>query len=158
MHLVLPVHPLLVPLIGPAVTHGLSDLSRPLSSLWPYLLVPSPIPSDLSTAAFACASLLHFSTDIGVARSTCMHAVFVLLSMSGQAQLATSCLLLYMNFVHLPQRIGHNRLLVGVCIASALFLLAFYSSNSGMECVLPPSLQRLVVAHIVVDETRLRRP
>jgi hypothetical protein len=87
--------------LGIAAAHGVSDVGKPPELLAVYALSLLPVPGPACTAGFAFASLLHFAGDVGLAGSLALH-----IALAGMAvvsmELATSALLFYMNFIHIP--------------------------------------------------------
>ena len=147
MHLTLPVHDALKALVGPAIVHGFADLRKPTRELWPYITLIVPVPSTLTTVAFACASIVHFARDVGVHASVVLHSVLVGLALAHHADWATAILLLFMNLVHVPRRVGHDHVVVAACGFAAAAMIAM------PPCDAPPDVaQKLVVAHVVVND------
>lgn len=149
MHLTLPVHDALKALVGPAIVHGFADLRKPTRALWPYIALIIPIPSTLTTVAFACASIVHFARDVGVHTSVVLHTALVGLALTHHSDWATSILLFFMNIVHIPRRVGHDHAIMIACGFAAAAMVALPSFD---EVALPDVAQKLVVAHVVVND------
>lgn len=145
--MILPVPAPLSGLVGPAVVHGFVDFRRPWHTLWPYLLMLVPLPSPFTALMFGCASLVHFARDVGLAWSACLHAVILLSTGAGRADLATAMLLLYMNIVHVPRFIDDP----------VLITLSGIAFSFVRQIPLPSIVQRMVVAHVIVQGSSQHR-
>jgi hypothetical protein len=100
-----------------AAAHGASDIGKPPGLLAVYSLALLPVPGPACTAGFAFSSLLHFAGDMGMAGSLALHVTLAGMAVVS-TELATSALLLYMNFIHIP-------ILVAKLCASGSFYSVF---------------------------------
>lgn len=140
--------------IAAASAHGLTDFRwRPIF-LAPYLLMFAPIPTEFVTVLFICASIQHFSHDIGIKRSVLLHTTFVALA-PVLPQTAWSVFALFYCACHVPMHfVRHVSEVDGRLVA--MILVAAIISGLGMHGVetleLTDTMQLGVIAHIAVDE------
>lgn len=144
------------PLVGVALaasTHALPDAAKPLSALWPYLLLLTP-PLALTTPAFAAASVCHFATDgVGWRASLCGHAAVAALASAGHVEIASALGCAYYLGVHV--RIAWARAwqrdprCAALSAAAAAALLPFTATTTTFR--LTERVQKLVVGHAIVS-------
>jgi hypothetical protein len=126
-----------VPLSGAvlgASVHGMTDVrNTPLKGLWPYALVPI-MPETGSEIVFACASIVHFSEDIGLRLSTLLVvASFVF------PRLTTPIMTLYYLGIHVPRTMTN---VIASLLGAALYRRPWIP--------IPVWTRWMIVAHTIV--------
>ena len=153
MHIFVTHH--VVPIVL-ASAHGLRDLARPLAHLWPYALVPVLLPPAAATPAFLAASVIHFARDVGTPGSVLLHVTWGALALAGMEEAAWTLFALYYCGVHaLPRRALPSAALLALrlLLVGALLLTTITPSPAAPNALhVGPTLQLLVVAHVVRDE------
>ena len=146
------LHSPLVGLACAASAPGLTDLqylARPYA-LWPYALVPAPLPAPATAVAFGISSVVHFGADIGLCASFGLHAVLVALA-AWRVTAASTVACLYYLLVHVPRHIAARwpdpsakcAVLAGLLLLPFTFRLRQYRLHDAS--------QRLVIAHTLVQ-------
>ena len=118
-----------------AAAHGMTDVAVVTSApacLLPYVTIMLPLPGWLTTAAFSCASILHFGEDIGVRCSATMHALLTVAAFVNRdaSFLAMS---VYFCFVHTPMH--YMRLLCTGQRAAVAVALVITAVMALLSCV-----------------------
>jgi hypothetical protein len=136
--------------------HGLTDLRHPMR-IAPYIFVAAPLGGHRLTAMFFVASLVHFSTDVGIAGSILLHGLLWRFYNNNMKTQALEFVLFYMIFLHTPMHYvcvlsentqqAHLSAAFALCItcgASILFKSVYVQSVSITHLA-----QRLIIAHVV---------
>ena len=142
------------PILGVALaasTHALSDVSSP-QNLWPYFIVPIPLPYHMSTILFSLTSVLHFGYDIGLHSSILLHATTYLMS-NINFDLACTMMCVYYIFVHCPlqlRRVYYSSIKLFAMIVVSFALILPFTMRLKPDMYINEWMQRLVVAHVIV--------
>jgi len=146
----------LIPYAVAASSHGLVDLYQPRQNLLPYaILLPLPLPSILTSITFLCASVFHFSNDVGIVASVTGHiAVLVLGAVS--IPLATDVFCVFYLLCHVPftlLRLGKKNkfgaISLGCLITASLFATRIVTASRAIE--IGNFAQRLVISHVIAS-------
>ena len=147
------------PAFAIVAAHGLTDLD---SAAWvrPYLAMALlPIPTEAVTALFCAASIDHFSEDSSPLLSVALHALVLAAGLLFGVQTAFMTMLGYLALLHVPSHYarcacrGRGRaakwafVVGGVGALGSMFL-------PEMDVSFGDELQRLVIAHVVVEKNK----
>ena len=140
------------PILGVALAasaHAISDVQAP-TNLWPYLIVPVPLPLRISTIMFSICSVIHFGYDIGLNNSMRLHTLCLIVSKINY-ECGCTLMCLYYTLVHVPlQLIQVHRtstLLFNMIVLSFAVLLPI-TSRLKSHMYINDWMQRLVSAHV----------
>ena len=113
-----------------------------------------PAPSEIVTAVFCAASLIHLAPELGPIGSMALHAAIATLSKLCGPDAAFNIFLLYFALVHVPlhyareSRRGNTFAVAFSALAGAG--AALVTASTSLEFELTDLMQRVVVAHILV--------
>lgn len=144
MHLHVP-GPLAAPVVIASV-HGLRDLTLPPRALCAYIIPTLPLPHV--TPLFLAASCVHFTEDLGVARSIAWHVAWVLLALAGRERHGWWLFSLFYCFGHSYPRLRtwRRRRLRCVMLLCSLPCAACVL-HTGF--VVTELAQKVIIAHVV---------
>jgi hypothetical protein len=150
-----------------ASTHAVGDVHfRPVPMATAYGLAAVAIPSAMTTPCFLVASVLHFAPDLGsVGASLALHCGFMLMAVHDMYDAAWCLFAAFYVLVHAPravfawraerwsaETVGHAaRSVVAWTLAACFSMWSFASFATHSGLVLSHSMQRVVVAHAVLN-------
>jgi len=146
----------LIPYAVAASSHGLVDLYQPRQNLIPYaILLPLPLPSIITSITFLCASVFHFSNDVGIVASVTGHVAVLALG-AVSIPLATDAFCVFYLLCHVPftlLRLWEKNKAGAISLGSfiTVSLLATHIVTASRTIEVGNFAQRLVISHVVAS-------